>query len=56
MIKPVNVVAQPAGFGDPLVNQQGVVTMHGTVDMNAFAMEFINAIAAHRHWSRYGMA
>ena len=53
MIKPVNTVAQPEGFGSALANQYGVVTANPPGDLSAFCAEFVNAIAAHRHWGRY---
>ena len=53
MIKPVNAVAQPDGFGGVLANQYGVVTANPVGDINAFSAEFVNAIGAHRHWGRY---
>lgn len=53
MIKPVNSAAQPTGFGSALANQYGVVTANPAGDINAFCAEFVNAIAAHRHWGRY---
>lgn len=55
MIKPVNAVAQPTGFGDALTNQYGVVTANPVGDINAYCKEFVNAIAAHRHWGRQAL-
>jgi catalase len=34
-----------------VVTDQGIVTARGA-DMDAFAEQFIEAIAQHRHWSR----
>ena len=55
MIKPVNAVAQPEGFGSALANRYGVVTANPVGDVNAFCAEFVNAIAAHRYWGRQAL-
>ncbi len=52
-VKPVNLVAEPFGFTDELANLQGVVVERSVGDLNAFCLEFLNAVAAHRHWTRY---
>ena len=52
-VKPVNLVAEPFGFTDELNNLQGVVVMRQAHDINAFSLEFLGAVAAHRHWTRY---
>ncbi len=50
-IAPVNRVSLSAS---ELSTQDGVVTMRQN-NMGSFHPEFISAIAAHRHWSRYTM-
>lgn len=50
-IDPVNLVA-PSGFPDALFVSDGVVTAQQT-NLTDFFDAFLNAIAAHRHWSRY---
>ena len=42
-------------YADPkgkVISELGVVTIGTASDMNAFSLEFINAIAQHRHWKR----
>lgn len=51
-IDPVNLIAKPFGFPDPLNIIDGVVTAK-SFQMPNFCEEYVNAIAAHRHWPRY---
>ncbi len=50
---PADLVAAPFGFPAELTSNDGVVTARDANALGDFQNEFLNAVAAHRHWSRY---
>jgi catalase len=50
---PADLVAAPFGFPAELTSNDGVVTTRDANALGDFHNEFLNAVAAHRHWTRY---